>query len=225
MSLVLVSPSTESWSQVRAAARAEQRWSVAGSAVASVSTTESIVAIRGWIIPTPLQMPVTVTVDRRAAVGGGQGDPDRRHLRGRVGGPQRDGAADASASSVAASPPAATRAIVAVTLSTGRRVPMIPVERWSTCDRRTPSAAATASPIAAWSASPAGPVAALALPEVAMTARAYPAAASPPPVAWRLARESRTGAAAKRFGVNTAAAGTGPSVARRSARSPGGRRP
>ena len=49
---------------------------------------------------------------------------------------------------------------------------MTPVERWRTCSGVVPSASATASPIAAWSASPAGPVAALALPEVAITALA-----------------------------------------------------
>ena len=57
VSLVLVSPSTESWSQVRRRGRPEQAQSAAGAAVASVRTTESIVAIRGWIIPTPLAMP------------------------------------------------------------------------------------------------------------------------------------------------------------------------
>ena len=57
------------------------------------------------------------------------------------------------------------------------------------------------------------PVAAFAEPDVAMTARAYPAAAAPPPVAARFARDSRTGAAANRLGVVTAAAGTGPSDA------------
>ena len=61
MSFVLVSPSTESWSQVRAALARSIAWSAAGSAVASVSTIESIVAMRGWIIPTPFAMPVTVT--------------------------------------------------------------------------------------------------------------------------------------------------------------------
>ena len=45
---------------------------------------------------------------------------------------------------------------------------MTPVERWRTCSGVVPRAAATASPMAAWSASPAGPVAALALPEVAI---------------------------------------------------------
>ncbi len=61
MSLVLVSPSTESWSHVRAAVPRRSAWSVAGSAVASVRTTDSIVAMFGWIIPTPLAIPVTVT--------------------------------------------------------------------------------------------------------------------------------------------------------------------
>ena len=73
---------------------------------------------------------------------------------------------------------------------------------------RRRGAAASASPIAAWSASPAGPVAAFALPR----GRRRPPARSrpprrPPPVACRFARDSRTGAAAKRLGVNTAAAG------------------
>ena len=40
-----------------------------------------------------------------------------------------------------------------------------------------------------------------------------------PPVAWRFASESRTGAAANRLGVNTAAAGTAPSTAATSAKS------
>ena len=38
VSLVLVSPSTLSWSQVRATTGRNMAWSVAGSAVASVST-------------------------------------------------------------------------------------------------------------------------------------------------------------------------------------------
>ena len=46
---------------------------MAGSAVASVRTTESIVAMRGWIIPTPLAMPVTVTSTVPAADAAGSG--------------------------------------------------------------------------------------------------------------------------------------------------------
>ena len=75
LSLVLVSPSTESWFQVVADAARRRSRSVAGEAVASVRTIESIVAIRGWIIPTPLAMPVTVTVHRARARRGRQGDP------------------------------------------------------------------------------------------------------------------------------------------------------
>jgi hypothetical protein len=61
VSFVLVSPSTESWFQVRAAAGRSSPQSVSGEAVASVRITDSIVAICGWIIPTPLAIPLTVT--------------------------------------------------------------------------------------------------------------------------------------------------------------------
>ena len=59
MSFVLVSPSTVSWFQVRAAAGRSRPWRTAGSTVASVRMIASIVAIAGWIIPTPLAMPLT----------------------------------------------------------------------------------------------------------------------------------------------------------------------
>ena len=60
VSFVLVSPSTLSWSHVRAAAgRSSAVERAPGSTVASVRTIESIVAIRGWIIPTPFAIPVT----------------------------------------------------------------------------------------------------------------------------------------------------------------------
>ena len=70
VSFVLVSPSTLSWSQVRAAAGRSRPHRVSGAALASVSTTASIVAIRGWIIPTPLAMPLTVTVTGRPSGSG-----------------------------------------------------------------------------------------------------------------------------------------------------------
>ena len=79
-------------------------------------------------------------------------------------------AAAASAASSALSPPSATRSIAAFTRSSGSRVPMIPVERWRTWLGRQSSAVATAAPIAAWSSSPAAPVAAFADPEVEMMA-------------------------------------------------------
>ena len=190
---------------------------MAGSAVASVRTIDSIVAMFGCIIPTPLQMPVTVTSTVPPPAAGRVTVVVAALVVVSV--VRRASAACPSASSVAARPPATTLAMAAVTRSTGSRVPMIPVERWSTWSSGAPTADATAVPIRAWSASPSGPVAAFALPEVEITARAYPAAASPPPVAWRFARDSRTGAAANRLGVNTAAAGTGPSSATISTRS------
>ena len=70
VSLVLVSPSTESWSHVRAAAGRSRPHSTSGATVASVSTIDSIVAIRGWIIPTPLAMPLTVTGTGRPSASG-----------------------------------------------------------------------------------------------------------------------------------------------------------
>ena len=62
MSFVLVSPSTESWFQVRDSGALEAGVTgSAGATVASVSTIESIVAICGWIIPTPFAIPVTAS--------------------------------------------------------------------------------------------------------------------------------------------------------------------
>ena len=130
VSLVLVSPSTDSWSQVRAAAGRSRPHRTSGATAASVSTTDSIVAIRGWIIPTPLAMPLTVTVTCPSAVRARQRDGRRRDLRHRIGRPQRHGGGleagviGRSASGTSAASPAAT-------LSSGSRVPMIPVDRWS----------------------------------------------------------------------------------------------
>ena len=62
MSFVLVSPSTESWFHVRAAAGRRSPHRTAGSTAASVRMTDSIVAMFGWIMPTPFAMPLTVIV-------------------------------------------------------------------------------------------------------------------------------------------------------------------
>ncbi len=153
------------------AARRRSR-SVAGDAVASVRTIESIVAILGWIIPTPLAMPVTVTATVPAPDAAGSVDPGRGHLRRRVGRPERDrgggerlvgrgeaaggDARDLGGHLVHGEPDAD---------DPGREVEDV-------LGGACPGPPATASPIAAWSASPAGPVAALALPEVAITALA-----------------------------------------------------
>ena len=90
VSLVLVSPSTDSWFQVRAAIGRRSPQSVSGAAVASVRTTDSIVAIWGWIIPTPLAMPLTVTVHGEPRPSAGQIDGCRRRLGHRIGRAQRD---------------------------------------------------------------------------------------------------------------------------------------
>ena len=91
VSLVEVSPSTVSWFQVRAMIGRMRRDNVSGSIVASVVMTESIVAIRGWIIPTPLAMPDTRTCTVRSAVGMGHRERRGRDLGHRVGRAQRLG--------------------------------------------------------------------------------------------------------------------------------------
>ena len=126
MSFVLVSPSTLSWFHVRAAAGRRSSWRSGGSTLASVRRTASIVAIRGWIIPTPLAMPVT-RVERTAS-------PSRSgRVRVVVAALVRESvvrsasAAAASPASVAASD-GASALIPGPTRSSGSRVPMIPVE-------------------------------------------------------------------------------------------------
>ena len=84
VSLVLVSPSIDSWSHVRAAAGRRRPDSTSGLTAASVRTTDSIVAMLGWIIPTPLAMPLTRT-GRRPGRLVGQLDDGRRDLDDRIG--------------------------------------------------------------------------------------------------------------------------------------------
>ena len=84
---------------------------------------------------------------------------------------------------------------------------MTPVERWSTCGCSTPSASATKAPTAPGRPHRLAPVAAFAEPLVETIALAQPKPpVGSPEVAARLARDSCTGAAAKAFGVKTAAA-------------------
>ena len=91
--------------------------------------TESIVAICGWIIPTPLAMPLTVTGPRTPS-SAGQVHGRRRGLGHRIGRAQGYGGGlqpvvvRRAAAGRGPSRPVATR-------SSGSRVPMIPVERWS----------------------------------------------------------------------------------------------
>ena len=172
MSFVEVSPSTLSWSQVRAAAGRSNPWSVAGSTVASVRTIESIVAIRGWIIPTPLAIPVTRTGRTARPSGSGRVIVVVAALT-RESVVRSASAAAASPSSVAARF-GLTVAIPDRTTSSGRRVPMIPVERSRVWLSGVASACASIAATSAWSASPAAPVAAFAQPLVEMIPVAQP---------------------------------------------------
>ncbi len=138
VSFVLVSPSTESWSQVRAAAGRRSPASTAGSTAASVRTIASIVAIRGWIIPTPLAMPETRTGTGRPSGPGSSIDVVAAFARESV--VRSASAAAASPSSVAVRPPFARRAIPGMARSSGSRVPMIPVDIARVRATGTPSA-------------------------------------------------------------------------------------
>jgi hypothetical protein len=175
---------------------------------ASVRMTASIVAIRGWIIPTPFAMPQTVT---GTWVPSAPGSASRTVAHfGRESVVMRARAAAISASSLAASWPGMRSAIAAATRSTGSRVPITPVEKASVRPAIVPSAAARLPARWPWSASPGAPVAAFAEPEVERIASAQPEPAGPsPPVTARCARVSRTGAAANALRVKTPAAAAG----------------
>ena len=129
------------------------------STAASVSTTESIVAMFGWIIPTPFAMPLTVTVTGAPSASGSSTVVVATFVTESV---------VRSASAIAVSPSfvAASFGTSAVepgpTLSNGSRVPMTPVERWSVSCVAAPVASARSRAISRWSSSPASPVAALA---------------------------------------------------------------
>ncbi len=126
MSLVLVSPSIESWSHVRTAAGRRRLHSVSGAIEASVRITDSIVAIRGWIIPTPLAMPLTVTLTGTPSAPGSETVVVAIFVTESV--VRRATAAASSPASSCVSSGTSVRT-PAATLSSGNRVPMIPVDR------------------------------------------------------------------------------------------------
>ena len=154
---------------------------------------DSIVAMFGWIIPAPLAMPVTVigtpstTMRRDAPLGTVSvvmiADTAANQLSGR-------------AAPFAAGSAATSRA-------TGSGSMITPVENGSTSCIVHPTMLATAAQVVSASASPLAPVPALALPALTTSARSE---APPVPSRARWRRQTVTGAAQKRFWVNTPAA-------------------
>jgi hypothetical protein len=175
VSLVLVSPSTLIWFHVRWTIGDSNPWSVAGATLASVRMTLSIVAMRGWIMPTPLATPETVTVTGPL-------------------GPAISSVVVASlifVSVVIMAPATASRpASVAARWarggssrcgpSMGKRTPMTPVDTARVRSGSVTSSDASVLQTSAWSVSPSMPVAALAEPDVATIASAQPK--RPPPL-------------------------------------------
>ena len=141
-----MSPSTESWSHVLATAGRSKPQSTSGGTAASVSTTDSIVAMLGWIIPTPLAMPVMVTVTGSASGSGSTSDVVATLVTESV---VRSASATASSAASSSVSVGASEAIPLAIRSSGRRVPMIPVERCRTRVRSTPSVVATDPPTSA----------------------------------------------------------------------------
>ena len=191
-SLVDMSPSTVSISNVRFTARPRISCSTLGVTETSVTTTQIMVASCGASIPEPLAMQATVAVFPPTTT-------SRDAILARV-----SVVMMASAARSARSPSCSTRAGSASTIfCAGRRTPMTPVEAVSTARFCTPRASATAPRRMATSSSPRGPVSALALPLFTSTARM--------PSAGTRSRASMTGAAQALLTVKRPAAAAGTS--------------
>src|SRR3990172_6765693 len=187
VSLVLVSPSTLIRLKDRPTAKRSARWSSGGSTAASVVTSESVVAMRGWIIPAPLAMPPSVTACPPISIWTA---------------PVLGNASVVRIASAACSPcgpsDAASAGIPLRSRSLGSGTPIPPVLATSTRAREMPRARATRSTISHASRRPCSPVQALALPLLITTAWARPP--------WTCSRLTSTGAACTRFVVKQAAA-------------------
>ncbi len=158
-----------------------------------MATNDSIVAMSGWIIPEPLAMPVTVT-----------GTPSTATRRDApLGTVSVVMIADTAANQWSGASAAFACGSAATIFATGSGSMITPVENGRTASGAQPSAAATAAQVASASAMPGAPVPALALPALTISARRPWAA---PPSADRCRRQTVTGAAQKRFRVNTPAA-------------------
>ncbi len=144
-----------------ATAAVSATWSCAGAICASVVTIASSVAIFRWIMPEPLQQPLIVTVLPPIASW-------RLATLGRVSVVM---IAWATKGAPWNAPGVVISAIPLVTLSIGRWRPITPVESTSTWSGRQPSASAVAAAMVRVSSRPRGPVTALALPALVITAR------------------------------------------------------
>ena len=152
--------------------------------LASVTIKPSMVAIFGWIMPAPLAMPVARTVwfwpilaSRLAALGTVSVVMMAR----------------AASLQCAAFTPGRARVIFCA----GKGSRITPVEKGSTCSMSQPTCAATAAHTASASSRPCAPVPALALPVLITSARM-------PFSLVKCCLAMCTGAAQKRFWVNTA---------------------
>ena len=178
MSLVESCPSTEMRSNERFTHTPSSRSAVSARSAASVWTKQSIVANAGRDHPRALGLRAQPHRARR------QRDLERGVLDERVGG------ADRLAEVVRrrrARARAERAAIPRMTLSVSSGTPITPVEATATRSSSTPATIAPAPCMRAASSRPRRPVAALALPELATTARI--------PASWQRSWVSRTGAA------------------------------
>ena len=193
LSFVDVSPSTVApLNDTSATSRAICDRSAAATG-ASVAMKTSIVAMSGWIIPAPLAMPVTVT-----------GTPPtltrREAALGTVSVVMMALAAANQPSARAAARAAGNPRMI---LSVGSGSMITPVENGSTSSGAQSMSRATATHSARASAKPRSPVPAFALPALTTSARKSLTAAC---CRARCSRHTVTGAAQKRFCVNTPAA-------------------
>ena len=143
----------------------------------------------GWIIPAPLAMPVTVM--------GAPSMVTRRDVP--FGTVSVVMIAETAANQWSAASAVFAAGSAAAIFATGSGSMMTPVEKGSTSSALQPSVIATTSHVAFASAMPDSPVPAFALPALTTSARMRPE-----PARWR--RHTVTGAAQKRFCVNTPAA-------------------
>jgi hypothetical protein len=168
-SLVLVSPSTEIWLKELTDARLTIARHASGSTFASHVTTPSMVAMFGWIIPLPLPMPPIRTLRPPRSPPPPKSTSTASVLRTRSV-VQIAVAAPYAASLVAFKLPARD-GTAAMSSSILIRLPMTPVDWSKISDASHPSASATVAAERTASSMPSLPVAALACPALASTAR------------------------------------------------------